>query len=475
MIALTLAEIAGVTGGAVRNADPGVTVTASAAVDSRAVEPGALFVAVEGERADGHDFAAQALDSGAVAALVSHDVGVACVVVDDTVLGLGRVAAEVRSRLTDCTVIGVTGSQGKTGAKDMLGELLEPLGEAIATPGNMNNEIGVPLTVTQASERTRFLVVELGARQVGNISYLCEIAAPAVGLVLNVGVAHLGEFGSRENIAVAKGELVQALPDSGEAVLNADDGLVAAMAGRTGARVVTFGTHTDATVRIRDLVVDGSGEPHFYLEHGTERAHVHLPLLGEHQAYNATAAAAVARSLGVELDDIADTLGNAQSRSAWRMERHRRADGAVVVNDAYNANPDSMRAALTTLASMAVRDGARTIAVLGEMLELGDSSWAEHETVGRLAGDLGIDRLVVVGTGAAGIHDGAAGRSTQSVRVADADAATAWAREQVRPGDVVLVKASRASGLEAVASAVSQAAGHNASGTRSGDEGNDTR
>ncbi|MGH3424759.1 MAG: UDP-N-acetylmuramoyl-tripeptide--D-alanyl-D-alanine ligase, partial [Nocardioidaceae bacterium] len=318
MIALTLVEVAEITGGTVLHAPPTATVTAPPTVDSRAVEPGALFVAIDGERVDGHDFASRAVTSGAVAALASRDVGVACVVVEDTVRALGQVAAAVTARLTGCTVVGITGSQGKTGTKDLLDQLLGRAGETVATRGNFNNEIGVPLTTLRATEATRFLVVEMGARRIGNIADLCRIARPTVGVVLNVGVSHLGEFGTRENIARAKGELAEAVPAEGTVVLNADDEAVAAMAGRTRARVVTFGADPGATVGVRDLRVDAAGEPRFTLEHAGERVSVHLTLLGEHQAYNAAAAAAVALSLGLPLGAVAEGLGAAETRSSWR-------------------------------------------------------------------------------------------------------------------------------------------------------------
>jgi UDP-N-acetylmuramoyl-tripeptide--D-alanyl-D-alanine ligase len=305
----------------------------------------------------------------------------------------------------------------------------------------------------------------MGARGVGHIQALCEVALPTVGLVLNVGVAHLGEFGSREGIALAKGELVESLPADGLAVLNADDPLVIAMAGRTRARVLTYGRSTAADVRVIDLEVDAAGRPCFGLVAGGERAEVHLRLMGEHQALNAAAVAAVALGIGLRLRDVAAALSDATATSAMRMEPHERADGVLVLNDAYNANPDSMRAALRTLRVVADGRGARAVAVLGSMRELGPGSRAEHEAVGRFAADAGVDRLLVVGTEAEGVHAGAAGSrgwAGTASTVADADAALLLLRAEVAPGDVILVKASRAEGLERVANGLLDPAGDTA-------------
>jgi UDP-N-acetylmuramoyl-tripeptide--D-alanyl-D-alanine ligase len=464
VIALTLAEVATVIGGELVDADGSALVTGPPERDSRAMQPGGLFVAVVGERVDGHDFTGAAMAAGAVAALAQRPTGVPTVVVPDPVAALALLARSVRERL-DCAVIGITGSQGKTSTKDLLAQVLTPAGPTVAPVGSLNNELGVPLTVLRADEATRHLVVEMGARGIGHIRALCEVALPTVGLVLNVGVAHLGEFGSREGIALAKGELVESLPPDGLAVLNADDPLVIAMASRTRARVVTYGRSDSADVRVLDLEVDAGGRPRFgLLAHG-ERVMVHLRLMGEHQALNAAAVAAVALGLGLRLGDVAATLADASATSAMRMEPHERADGALILNDAYNANPDSMRAALRTLRVVAEGRGARALAVLGSMRELGPGSSAEHEAVGRFAAEAGVDRLLVVGAEAEPIHTGAVGSRSwagASSTVADADAALALLRAEVAPGDVVLVKASRAEGLERVADGLLDPAGDTA-------------
>jgi len=459
MIAMTLAEVAEVVGGRTHDGhgDPGrVQVTGPAFVDSRAPEPGGLFVAVQGEHVDGHDFAVAAVEQGAAAVLASRPVDVPCVVVDDVVESLGRLASVVRDRLPDCRVVGLTGSQGKTTTKDLLAQILDRVGSTVATAGSYNNELGLPLTVLRADASTRHLVLEMGARHVGDIGYLAGLVRPDVAVVLNVGVAHLGEFGDREGIAQTKGELVEALDESGVAVLNADDPLVSAMASRTRGRVMTFGSSSRADLRITSLRMDALGRPQIGLAADGGSVDVALPLVGEHQAGNAAAAAAVAVALGVPLDDVATALEQVSARSRWRMEVSERADGVTVVNDAYNANPDSMRAALKTLAVIGARD-RRTVAVLGEMLELGPGSRDEHDAVGRLAVRLDVSRLVVVGEGAKPIHLGASLEGSwagESVFVPDIDAALRFLADDIGSGDVVLVKASRGAGLERVAAAL---------------------
>ncbi len=455
MIAMTLAEIATVVGGVVDPAgSPEVRVSGAAFVDSRAAQPGGLFVAVVGERVDGHDFVAQALEAGAAAVLASRPVGAPAVLVTDVLGALGLLARHVVEQLADLRVVALTGSQGKTSTKDLVGGLLATHAPTVVTRGSFNNELGLPLTVLRADVDTRFLVLEMGARGIGHIAALCRTAPPVIGAVLNVGTAHVGEFGSRDAIAVAKGELVEALPATGTAVLNADDPLVAAMSPRTAARVLTFGETDGADVRLDALSLDADGCPGFTLHHAGQSADVQLHLLGEHQAANAAAAAAVALSAGMGLGAVAAGLSEATAQSRWRMEVRERADGVTVVNDAYNANPDSVRAALKTLVSLGRSRDARTVAVLGEMRELGASSLTEHDAVGRLVVRLDIAQLLVVGEAARPMHLGACLEGSwgeESVFVPDNATALAWLRDFVRPGDVVLVKASRAAALDEVA------------------------
>ncbi|MGQ0846396.1 MAG: UDP-N-acetylmuramoyl-tripeptide--D-alanyl-D-alanine ligase [Sporichthyaceae bacterium] len=458
MIELGLDEIAQATGGRIVDGAADLRVAGPVVVDSRLVAPGALFVAVAGERVDGHEFAAGAVAAGAAAVLATRPVGVPAVLVEDTVAALGALAGLVTGRLVaehGLTTVGITGSQGKTSTKDLIASVLETYGHTIAPPGSFNNEIGLPLTALRAEPSTAHLVLEMGARGVGHIRYLCTIAPPRIGVVLNVGLAHVGEFGSRETIALAKGELVECLPPAGTAVLNADDPLVAAMAARTPARVLFYGRAAHADVRAEDVtLVDGKPSFTLVLPRGG-RASVALGLHGEHQVSNSLAAAAVAHALGMSADAIAAALGAAGPRSRWRMEVDTRADGVTIVNDAYNANPDSMRAALAATASIAGE--RRRWAVLGEMRELGESSHSEHEALGRLVADMDFERLVVVGEGAAPILAGARAARTWADEPAfapDVAAALDILRSEVITADVVLVKASRAVGLERVAAAL---------------------
>jgi UDP-N-acetylmuramoyl-tripeptide--D-alanyl-D-alanine ligase len=452
VIRTSLAELAAAVGGTLDRAGADVVVDGAVTLDSRRVEPGGLFGAVAGERVDGHAYARDAVAAGAAAALLARPVGVPAVLVDDTVAALGRLARSVLARLPALVVVAVTGSSGKTSTKDLLAQLLVAAGPTVAAEGSYNNELGLPLTALKADPATRNLVLEMGARGPGHIAALCAVAPPRVGVVLNVGSAHLGEFGSREAIARAKAELVEALAPDGLAVLNADDAAVAAMAARTAARVVTFGESRRADVRADAVRLDGAGRPSFTLLTPEGSAAVGLRLHGGHQVANALAAACVGRELGLSPSAVAAGLAAAVPLSRWRMEVVERPDGVTVVNDAYNANPDSVRAALKALVAMA--GGRRTWAVLGEMRELGPESVVEHDAIGRLAVRLDVARLVVVGPGARPIHTGAFLEGSwggESVYVPDADAAARLLREQVRPPDIVLVKASRAAGLERVA------------------------
>ncbi|MFF1902142.1 UDP-N-acetylmuramoyl-tripeptide--D-alanyl-D-alanine ligase [Kitasatospora sp. NPDC058218] len=457
MIALTLAEVAAAVGGTLDGADPDTPVTGPVEVDSRKVRPGCLFAAFAGEHVDGHDYAEQAVAAGAVAVLASRPVGVPAVLVDSVVDALGKLARTVVARAEATTVVALTGSAGKTSTKDLIAQLLQRLGETVYPPGSLNNEIGHPMTALRVESGTRHLVMEMGARHKGDIEYLTSITPPRIGLVLNVGTAHVGEFGSQEAIAEAKGELVEALPADGAAILNADDPLVRAMASRTRARVVYFGESREAHIRAQDVRLDSTGRPSFTLTTPAGSAPVQLRLYGEHHVSNALAAAAVAVELGMSVDDTAEALSEAGALSRWRMEVVDRADGVTVVNDAYNANPDSMRAALRALVSIGGRgpERRRTWAVLGEMRELGEESLAEHDAIGRLAVRLDVTKLVAVGgREAACMELGARNEGSwgeESVLVSDADAAVELLRSQLRPGDVVLVKASRSVGLEKVA------------------------
>lgn len=489
MIPLTVAQIADIVGGelsGISRADAEHTrVTGTVEFDSRAVAGGGLFLALPGARSDGHDFAAAAVAAGAVAVLAARPVGVPAIVVPPAehpdsssgalehdvdgsgaavLAALGRLAAAVAAELTagKLRIIGVTGSSGKTSTKDLLAAVLAPLGQVIAPPGSFNNELGHPWTVLRAGTDTDFLVLEMSARHPGNIAALAAIAPPSIGVVLNVGTAHLGEFGSREVIAATKSELPQSVPASGVVVLNADDPAVAAMADVTAARVVRVSRAAGADVWAGPVTLDEVARPRFTLHTGGQEVDVALAVHGEHQVSNALAAAAVAIECGATLTQVADALAGAAPVSARRMQVSTRADGVTVINDAYNANPDSMAAGLKALAWMARSGGPErrcSWAVLGEMAELGEDAITEHDRIGRLAVRLDVSRLIVVGTGRSmsAMHQGAVMEGSwgsESVLVPDADAALALLRAELAPGDVVLVKASNSAGLGALADAV---------------------
>lgn len=493
MIDLTLARIAEIVGGVLVDVSPAeaaeIRVTGTVEFDSRTVTPGGLFLALPGARADGHDHAAGAVAAGAVAVLAARPVGVPAVVVAPVaptdsgasvlehdvdgsgaavLQALAKLAAAVAEELVEggLTIVGVTGSSGKTSTKDLLAAVLAPLGEVVAPPGSFNNELGHPWTVLRATADTDYLILELSARHPGNIAALAAIAPPSIGVVLNVGTAHLGEFGSREAIAATKSELPQAVPASGVVVLNADDAVVAGMADKTSARVVRVGRSSSADVWAADVSLDELARPRFTLHAGDVAVDIALAVHGDHQVSNALCAAAVALECGATPEQVAVALEGAGPVSRHRMQVSTRADGVTVVNDAYNANPDSMRAGLKALAWMAgSTEPKRTSwAVLGEMAELGDDAIGEHDSIGRLAVRLDVSRLVVVGTGRSmsAMHHGAVMEGSwgsESVIVADADAALQLLRAEVGPGDVVLVKASNSAGLGGLADALARDGG----------------
>lgn len=451
MIPLSLTHLARAAGGRLAGITPEAAeqliVDGPVVTDSRQCAPGGLYVARIGEQADGHDFIPQACAAGAVAAMTTRVVeGVPCIVVDDIQDGFAALARGVLDAATDLVVVAITGSSGKTSTKDLLGQVLGATAPTVAPEGSYNSEVGVPLTVTRITPDTRYLVAEMGARGIGHVAYLARIAPPQVAIVLNVGSAHLGEFGSRAAIARAKGELVEALPDHGLAVLNHDDDEVRVMAARTSARVVTVSAsgNESATLRAIDVVLDASSRPTFTITDGRERWPVSLGLHGIHHVGNALAVFAAARECGLDPHQITAALAEATPLSRWRMEVTERADGVTIVNDGYNANPDSMRAALDALAIMSADGSRRTIAVLGTMLELGEDSDEEHARTGRYALDSGVDLLVCVGAGGPAL-----GRSgDERVRIlADADAAYEHLVREIRPGDVVLFKSSRDAGM----------------------------
>lgn len=496
MMPLTVAQVAQAVNGrlivpqaATHDADAVVT---SAVSDSRQVREGSVFVAIAGERVDGHDFVAKAAQLGAAVVLVQHEVeaAVAQIIVNDTVDALGALArANIAARRASgepFTIIGITGSVGKTTTKDLTAALLSTVGPTVAPVGSFNNEIGLPLTALKVGERTRFLVAEMGASHVGEIARLTRIAPPDIAVVLKVGVAHLGEFGSVERIAQAKSEIVQGLVPGGTAILNADDEHVAAMAAIAPGDVLWFGIQDQHDGRAdlltaRDITTDDLDHPSFtMIAADGERVPVTLGICGAHNVMNALAASSVARTLGMSLTDIASTLA-AQSR----ISPHRMAVSVVqrsgsqftLIDDSYNANPDSMKAGLDGLARWR-RGGVKPfrVAVLGAMLELGGDEKALHESIGAYAARLGLDAVVAVGNAtdehfdqlAGAIADGARqalaqgaqgdqhahGDTTASVDwVHNADQADARVAELAREhaDTVVLLKGSHFSGLSALA------------------------
>lgn len=454
MITMTAGDIAALTGGALVGLPATVPVAGPVVVDSREATAGSLFVCIEGDHTDGHLHVTDAFHRGAAVALTNRPIDGPAVIVDDTVRALGFLAGGLLRRMRHCRVVGVTGSSGKTSTKDLIAAVLSRNDRTVAAKASLNNEIGLPLTVLAIDETTQHLVLEYSARGVGHISYLCGIARPVTAAVLNVGSAHLGEFGSRDAVAAAKGELIEALPADGVAVLGVDDPLVSAMRSRTSARILGFGTSAHADVRVEDLVLDEQARPRFTLVTPSGTARVALMLSGAHHAANAAAATAVALAEGIELNEIAASLAEITELSAHRMQVTRRDDGLLVVDDAYNANPESVRAALDALVVLTDARSGVGWAVLGEMRELGEDSTELHEAVGRHAAALGIDHLVVVGKAAHSIAAGARSvdgwLGTVDV-VADVDVATSLVEAAVSREDVVLVKASNAIRLWQVA------------------------
>jgi UDP-N-acetylmuramoyl-tripeptide--D-alanyl-D-alanine ligase len=453
MISVSVKDLVGVIGAQlIGNGE--IEITGSAETDSRLVSEGSIFFAKPGAEADGHDFVADAKSRGAVVAVVQRpvDVEITQLVVPDTVVALGLMASWLIGELkaiNDLKVIGITGSNGKTTTKNMLRAILSQVGNTIAPIESFNNVVGAPISILRADLQTQFLVVEMGAEGLGSITYLAKMAQPDVAVILKVGMAHAGEFGGIENTAKIKGELAEAVGEDAHLVLNADDGLVAAMKDRTKAKVHWFGTSAQAGLWASKISLSKSGTS-FVLNwpDGTTSA-VQLSILGEHHIMNALAAASVSSLLGASHEQIVNALEKMELAERWRMQRIERPDGVIVINDAYNASPDSMKAALQTLAQLG-RMGTRTVAVLGEMAELGEYSRHEHDSIGRLVVRLNIDQLVVVGEGAKLIHMGATqegswdGESQFFPSIAEA---LEYLRGILADGDTVLVKSSKSANL----------------------------
>lgn len=463
MIALTLGELAQVVGGRLvggrddgqTDADPALLqVRGPAQTDSRLVVPGSLFFALHGETTDGHLFVPAAVQAGAALVVVERELetSVPQIVVQDGYAALAALASHVVATvraLGRLRVVAVTGSNGKTTTKNLLRAILSAQGSTVAPQGSFNNAVGAPLSMLAVDDHSRYLVVEMGASAVGDIARLIDIVVPDVSIVLKVGLAHAGEFGGIEMTQRAKSEIVTRLPATAAAVLNRDDERVTAMAALTAARPVWFGLDAAAEVRADDIEATASGTSFILHAWGVSRP-VRLRILGEHHVMNALAALAAAHEFGVPLDDAVAALESVERAERWRMELFPpREDGVVIVNDAYNASPDSTSAALKTLAQI-VRPGQRSVAVLGEMTALGELADEEHDRIGRLVVRLNIGKLVVIGHGARHIHNAAGLEGSwdgESVLFADADQAYDFLREELRAGDVVLVKSSNSAGL----------------------------
>ncbi|MBU3734471.1 MAG: UDP-N-acetylmuramoyl-tripeptide--D-alanyl-D-alanine ligase [Candidatus Planktophila sp.] len=441
MITLTAGEIGLLLGGEIY-CDKDLLVSKAPVFDSRKATPGCIFLALKGEAADGHDFAADAYRAGAMFSLTTRRIDGPCIVVKDVIEAVSILAAFVRKRLTNLKVIGITGSQGKTSTKDLLSHMLSNVGTTVAPKGSFNNDLGLPITLLECDEHTQFCILEMGARHKGDIARLCQIAQHDIGVVLTVGTAHLGEFGSVEGIAETKSEIIQTLRPDGIAILGTYDRYTPAMASLHSGRVINFGNGCEvraAEIEIRE------GRPHFELVTPAGRDAVGMRIVGEHHIANALAAAAVGTALNLPIEVIASSLSTADNSSKWRMEIHD-LFGLLLINDAYNANPESMTAALRSLVLFAQERGGESWAFLGKMHELGESSAQRHAAIGTLAEEIGIDHLVAIGAPEYGASQG------QMIvhHYASIDECLSMT-DHFSAGDVVLVKASRSEGFEVLA------------------------
>lgn len=473
MIDLTAAEIARAVSGRLRGVeDPHQLTLTHADTDSRTMRPSALFIAKPGEVTDGHRFIDNALAAGAELVLAERETDDPsgnphpAVIVDDAIVAMGMLAQEIVTRIKNhsaTTVIGITGSAGKTTTKDLLAALLAPEGPTIAPQGSYNGEVGVPLTVFTAELETRYLIIEMGADAPGNIRDLCTMVQPHIGAVLMVGTAHAGKFGGADKIAQTKGELAELATD--HVILNADDAQVSAMAERASAPITWFasepaaegayGVAADAVRQLPDGRMELTlvfGQPG---KQGQTEFRTTSGLIGAHHVTNLLAAAAVAYRAGVAPSNIAARLDGLGPSSRWRMERTEiswggQQDAVTIVNDAYNANPESMREALRTLAILSRDNQRRGVAVLGPMLELGEESVWLHHKLGETVVRLNIDLTLVVGKEAYALYRGAIAEGSWGSEVqwvATVDEAESWLRTALQPGDIVLFKSSHSAGL----------------------------
>ncbi len=450
MIRMKASEIASVVGGTLLGGE--IDVTAPAFLSSKSCTPGSIFLAIQGENVDGHQYIGDAFSNGAVLALVSNPSDFRCVVVDDVQSAISKLANHVRKSLTNLHVIGITGSQGKTTTKELLASILATRGATVSPQGNYNNELGVPLTLLQCDESTQYCVIEMGARHMGDIAALARIALPEIGIVLRVAAAHLGEFGSLAAIAQTKGELIDCLGPEGIAILGQYDPYTPAMASRHSGEILTFGENAHDDIRATDIELR-DGRAHFDLVTPEGRSTVALRLYGLHQISNSLAAAAAAHALGFSADQIASALSTTDNGARWRMEVRELSD-FVLVNDAYNASPDSMAAALAMLAHLAQERGGESWAFLGKMNELGESSAQEHRNIGTLALKLGVDHLVAIDSPEYGqsLPEG----SAMAIHYCTSRIEALEVARYINRGDVALCKASRSEKLELLAESIEE-------------------
>ena len=480
MIPLTLEEISVAINAATLNLDSNLKVTGKVVIDSRKVSQGDLFVAINGEKVDGHDFCHEAIKKGAIAVISSKElVGIPTLLVKEgnaasknvdqpTVIALGKLASYLLMKLPNIFKIAVTGSSGKTTTKDLLFDLGNLIGPTVAPVGSYNNEIGMPQTILECDEKTKVLILEMGAREVGNIKKLCQIAKPDTSILLNIGSAHIEIFGSRELILKTKSEIIECLNAEDVAVLNHEDETFSKQ--KTKAKVVSFGL-SGADVSAKNVVLNDKAQASYELEFEGKVSQVNLKLVGAHQVSNSLAAAAVFLKKGLDIDLVAKTLSNSVAKSKWRMQVEVNSKNVTVINDSYNANPESMKAAIRTLKQAGA--DKKTFIIVGEMLELGSDSKQMHEEVADLIQKLDVKKTLVVGNGAKIVSDYLSNNAYKGRLefCMDIDSAISKTKEMVEVNDVVLVKASRAIGLERVANALMNDFSENLTNTKNQEVG----
>jgi UDP-N-acetylmuramoyl-tripeptide--D-alanyl-D-alanine ligase len=480
MIPMTMEEIAKAISAEIKNLDSNIKVTGKVVIDSRKVAQGDLFVAINGENVDGHNFCDAAIKQGAVAVIAAKEIpGVPSLLVSNgnltsqdvdqpTVIALGKLASYLLIKLPNIWKVAVTGSSGKTTTKDLLADLGKLIGPTVAPKGSFNNEIGLPQTVLECDENTKVLILEMGARRVGNIKHLCEIAKPDTSILLNIGTAHAEIFSSVEKILEAKSEIIQCLTSTDVAILNHEDATFPNQ--KTQAQIVSFGLN-GADVCAKNVILNEKAQAQYDLEYQGKTSQVNLKLIGSHQVSNSLAAAAAFLKKGIDIELVAITLSESVAQSKWRMQIDVNKKNVTVINDTYNANPESMKSAIRTLKQIGT--GKNTCAILGEMRELGNLSISKHQEVAELVQKLEIKKAIIIGNGAKPIYDFLSKNDYQGILhfVENVESGIAKAKEILEPNDVVLVKASRSIGLERVANAIVSDFSENLSNTNNQEVG----